>query len=228
MRKLRLTVILVVVTAMLAGCVSNRWRTQEATAYYNAQQQLMQGRKPLFQLTAQPGQTITLSGVQSITVNDPREARVNPLPEHRSQALDTILGITKIAAQVYGIKVAADGAVDLADAVGRNAGDHSTTTITGSYNTQGDTLTNAIKGDVTGNGSGIGNTYSDGSVHGDGNGVGSNNNLQNGNQNRQNSGGPTTGGASNCNGGGGGSAGDTGNSGSGAGASGCTGGSAGG
>lgn len=227
MNTIRLIAVCTIIV-LLAGCADNRWRSAEAQAYYQSQQQLAQNRKPLFELKAQPGQTITLSGVESLTVNDPREVHVNALPEHRSQALDVLMGIAKIGGEVYGLKLATDGVVNLADAVGKNGGDHSITNIDGSYNTQGDTLTNAIKGNVTGNGSGVGNTYTDGSVHvrGNGNGVGRGNGVQNGNNNRQNSNGP--GGASNCVGGASGSTGDTGTSGDGAGASGCTGGSAGG
>jgi hypothetical protein len=219
-----LVLTVLVVLALMTGCADNRWRAQEASQFYQSQQQLAQTRKPLFELKAQPGQTITLSGVESLTVNDPREAKVEALPEHRSQVLDTVLGIAKIGAEVYGVKEAADGVVKLAGVVGANGGNHSVTNITGSYNTQGDTLSGSIKGNVAGNGAGVGNVYRDGSTHvdGSGNGVGTGNNLQNGNENRQGSSGPTTGGASTCSGG----AGDPG--GTGASATGCLGGSAGG
>jgi hypothetical protein len=225
-------IVTLVAFALIAGCADNRWRTQEAQAYYQSQQQLAATRKPLFELKAQPGQTITLQGVESLTVNDPREQKVAPLPEHRSQVLDTVLGVTKIAAGVYGLKVAADGVVNLADKVGKNGGDHSVTTITGSYNTQGDTLTGSIKGDVSGNGAGVGNTYTDGSTHVDGNGnaVGDGNYVPSGDNNRQDSNGPSTGGqGGNCAGGSGsGATGDTGAGGAGAAGGDCGGGSAGG
>lgn len=71
---------------VLAGCAYNRHRATEATAYYEQQAALIKERKPLFELRAQPGQTITLSGVESLTVNDPRQAQLNPLPQVESPA----------------------------------------------------------------------------------------------------------------------------------------------
>ncbi|HSX60250.1 MAG TPA: hypothetical protein VLF18_08635 [Tahibacter sp.] len=155
-------VLLLAAIAFLAGCVSSPWREREAKAYYEAQQKLALDRKPLFELKAQPGQAIMLTGVESLTVNDPREQRVESLPQQRSPIWDTINSIVRVGAQVYGAKVASDGVVSIVDHVTRNAGDHSvtTTTITGSYNEQGDTFTNSIRGDVSGTGAGIGNTYS--------------------------------------------------------------------
>ena len=147
----------------LAGCTSNRWRAQEAGAYYAAQKELATTRKPLFELRAQPGQTITLSGVESLTVNDPREIEIKALPQERHPAWQTIDKLLGIGAQVYGAKVVADGVTDLVSIVASNAGNHSVpttnTAITGSYNTQGDTLTNSIGGDVRGDGAGVANTY---------------------------------------------------------------------
>lgn len=160
----------------LAGCVSSPWREREAKAYYEAQQKLALDRKPLFELRAQAGQTITLSGVEAIVVNDPREQRIDALPQQRSPVWDTINTVLRVGAQVYGAKVAADGVVNIVDSVARNAGNHSvtTTTISGSYNTQGDTLVNSIRGNVTGPGAGISNGYSsaDTAVSGTGNAVG--------------------------------------------------------
>lgn len=173
-----LRISLVCVLALLAACSTNRWRAQEATAYYTAQKELATTRKPLFELRAQPGQTITLSGVESLTVNDPREVDIKALPQERHPAWQTLDKLLGIGAQVYGAKVIADGVVDLVSIASRNAGDHSitntTTTVSGSYNTQGDTLTNSIGGNVRGDGSGIGNTYvsRDTTVSGDRNATG--------------------------------------------------------
>lgn len=151
------------VAGLLGGCVNNRWRADEAKEYYKAQKELATTRKPLFELRAQPGQTITLSGVESLTVNDPREVEIKALPQERHPAWQTLDKLLGIGAQVYGAKVVADGVTDLVGIVARSAGNHSVTTtntaITGSYNTQGDTLTNSIGGDVRGDGSGVGNTY---------------------------------------------------------------------
>jgi len=217
---------------LLAGCTENRWRAQEAQSYYTSQQQLAATRKPLFELKAQPGQTIQLSGIESLTVNDPREQKVDALPEHRNQLLDSAVKVLSIAAPLVGAKIAADGVTNLVDVVGKNGGDHSVTNITGSYNSQGDTLNGSIKGNVSGNGAGVGNVYHDSStaIAGNGNAAGTSNNVQNGNDNRQSSSGPTTGGSSNCSGGSGSSGGGDGGTGAGtgAGASGCTGGPAGG
>lgn len=168
--------ILLVALAVIAlpGCVHTKWRAHEAKAYYDSQQALAKARKPLFELKAQPGQVIMLTGVESLTVNDPREQRIDALPQQRSPAWELIGNVLRIGGQIYGAKLAADGVVNIVDHATRNAGDHSVTTITGSYNTQGDTLTNSIRGDVSGAGAGIGNTYSsaDTTVTGNGNATG--------------------------------------------------------
>lgn len=181
--------------ALLAGCANNPWREREAKSFYESQQKLLSERKPLFELKAQPGQVIMLTGVESLTVNDPREAQIQALPQQRSPVWDTLNTVLRIGAQAYGAKVASDGVVAIVEHATRNAGDHSVTTVTGSYNTQGDTLTGSIGGSVTGNGSGIGNafTHVDRSVAGDGNAVdvtaGRDVNLgdRNGNSGRQDS-----------------------------------------
>jgi hypothetical protein len=200
-----------VALAFISGCASSPWREREAKAYYEAQQKLALDRKPLFELKAQPGQVIMLTGVESLTVNDPREQRIDALPQQRSPIWDTINSVVRVGAQVYGAKIASDGVANIIDHVTRNAGDHSVTTttitdsynsqgdtITGSYNAQGDTLTNSIRGDVSGAGAGVGTTYSsaDTTVTGRGNAVGNavGRDLITGNANnnggRQNSPGP--------------------------------------
>lgn len=78
--------LLALAVVVLAGCAYNRHRATEATAYYEQQAALIKGRQPLFELKAQPGQTITLSGVESLRVNDPRETHLNPLPQVESPA----------------------------------------------------------------------------------------------------------------------------------------------
>lgn len=171
-----LMLVLLLVSSLLAGCANNRWRAQEATAYYNNQQLLATARKPLFELKAQPGQVIMLTGVESLVVNDPREQRIEALPQQRSPAWELLATALRIGGQVYGAKVAADGVVNIVEHATRNAGDHSitTTTISDSYNTQGDTLTNSIRGNVNGAGAGVGNEYSsaDTNVRGNGNATG--------------------------------------------------------
>lgn len=86
-------IVMLLCLGLLAGCAYNRHRATEATAYYEQQAALIKERKPLFELRAQPGQTITLSGVESLTVNDPREAQLNPLPVQESPVW-RILGAT--------------------------------------------------------------------------------------------------------------------------------------
>ena len=58
--------LLAITLALLSACTFNRHRTDEATAYVNAQKDLAIARKPLFELKAQPGQTITLTGSSAI------------------------------------------------------------------------------------------------------------------------------------------------------------------
>lgn len=176
MTRFKMAAYLLVLVVLLSGCVNNKWRKDEATAFYTAQKELATTRKPLFELRAQPGQTIQLSGVESLTVNDPREATIAPLPQTESPAwriLDRALGI---AGNAYMTKTLADGVVDIVATAASNAGDHSitNTAITGSYNTQGDTLTGSIGGSVNGDGSGIGTTYTsrDTTVSGSRNAVG--------------------------------------------------------
>jgi hypothetical protein len=86
-------IVMLLCLGMLAGCAHNRHRATEATAYYEQQAALIKERKPLFELKAQPGQTITLSGVESLTVNDPRQAQISPLPQVESPVW-RILGAT--------------------------------------------------------------------------------------------------------------------------------------
>lgn len=159
----------ILIAVALVGCAHNAHRTAEAQAYYQAQQAQAEQRPPLFELRAQPGQTIQLSGVESLVVNDPREISINPLPQQRNQMLGLFETALRVAAPIYGAKIAADGLVDLADSIGRNSGDHSVTTISDSYNTRGDT----VDGDVSGTGAGIGNTATigNGAAVGDGNWV---------------------------------------------------------
>jgi len=153
---MRLRLITIALAAvLLGGCAHNAHRTAEAQAHYQAQQTLAALRPPLFELRAQPGQTIQLSGVESLVVHDPRELSITPLPQQRSQLLGLLETAVRVAAPIYGVKIAADSLVDLADSIGRNSGDHSVTTISDSNNTRGDTI-----GDVAGPGAGLGNSTS--------------------------------------------------------------------
>ena len=165
------TILLTLMMALLlaTGCAHNAHRTAEAQAYYDAQRALVEQRAPLFEMRAQPGEAIVLQGVERLVVHDPREAHIQSLPAQRSQAMELAGDLLRIGGQVFGLKVVADGLVDLADRVGHNAGDHSTTTIRDSYNQRGHT----IDGDVSGPGAGIGNRFriGDGSVVGDGSAV---------------------------------------------------------
>lgn len=160
--------------AALSGCANNPWREREAKSYYENQQKLLAERKPLFELKAQPGQVIMLTGVESLTVNDPREAQIQALPQQRSPAWETINTLLRAGLQIAGAKIASDGIVNIVEHATRNAGDHSVTTITGSFNRQGDTLNGSIGGNVSGDGAGIGTTFThvDRSVAGNGNAVG--------------------------------------------------------
>lgn len=169
---------------VLAGCVHSAHRSAEAKSYHDAQAKAIAERPPLFELRAQPGQTIELKGVEALVVHDPREQKVAPLPVAPSPVYGLVKGLVDTGARIYGVKVAADAAVDIIGTVADRAGDHSvttnTTSIEDSYNdqsdhsTHGDTITDSsvIGGDVAGDGAGIGSSAtdlaaSDGSVIGD-------------------------------------------------------------
>lgn len=59
----------------------NRHRTDEARAHYQAQETAIKERKPIFELRAQEGQTIVLQGVSELIVHDPREQRIEAMPQ---------------------------------------------------------------------------------------------------------------------------------------------------
>jgi hypothetical protein len=162
----------VLLIAALTGCTHNSHRTAEATAYVNAQKELAIARKPLFELRAQPGQTITLSGVEALVINDPREQRIEALPQQRNEFFPTVLGLAKLGVQVYAGEQQKDMWLGITQSIGANAGDHSTTMITDSYNTRGDEISdsNLISGGVTGDGAGIGNAFDDADTTLSGNG----------------------------------------------------------
>lgn len=177
--------LLAIALALLSACTFNRHRTDEATAYVNAQKELAVARKPLFELKAQPGQTITLTGVESLTVNDPREQRIAPLPQQRSEFFPTLLGIAKLGAQVWQGEQNKEMWLGITGAITANAGDHSTTTLTDSYNQRGDEIvdSNLISGNVEGDGAGIGNvltrTETNTTLSGDGSALGDENLVDN-------------------------------------------------
>lgn len=160
--------------AALTGCVHNKHRTEEATAYVNAQKETIKARPPLFELKAKEGEHIVLQGVESITVHDPRIQEVKPLPAQRSQAVEFLGKLVDAGAGVAKTKIGADAAVDVVTAIMDRSGDHSvtTTTITDSYNpdnsSRGDEINDSqiIGGNVEGPGAGIGNQL-DASVGGD-------------------------------------------------------------
>lgn len=156
------TLLTLIATLLLAtGCAHNAHRTAEAQAYYEAQRSLADERPPLFELRAQPGEAIVLQGVAELVVHDPREQAIRALPAQRSQALELFGSLLRIGGQVYGMKVVADSVVDLADSVGRNAGDHSTTRISDSYNPRGHTVEGDATGSALGDGNAIDNTVGD-------------------------------------------------------------------
>lgn len=178
--------------ALLSACVHTEHRATEAAAFYAAQEG---ARKPIFELTALPGQTIELRGVQSLVVNDPRAGEIKPLPVVHSPIWRTVDRVLGIAGSVYGAKIAGDVITDVAGIVATNAGDRSThddhsTYIADSYNDSsdnsqhGDTISDSYNQDND-------NTAGDGSAIGDGNdlinGDNAGNSGQIGDGNRQDS-----------------------------------------
>lgn len=106
----------------LGGCAYNEHQAKADVAYYQAQAD----RKPLFELEAIEGQTITLQGVKRLTVNDPRANEVKQVvkaPARGWSTLDRVLGLFGQGMSQYG---AAKMVLGVADAMGEHAGDRST------------------------------------------------------------------------------------------------------
>jgi hypothetical protein len=98
----------------LVGCASGDYR-QYVAAQNAAVAQAYANQRPLFKLTAQPGQAIT--GVASIEVNLPVQAPT--LQQARPNEWAGVLGSgINVAGAVLGIKYAGDAATNLATAVG--------------------------------------------------------------------------------------------------------------
>jgi hypothetical protein len=66
---------------LLTACTHNRWRAEEARAHYAAQSAAIEKRTPLFELRAAEGHVIELRGVSALIVHDPREQRIEALPQ---------------------------------------------------------------------------------------------------------------------------------------------------
>ena len=179
--------------ALLSGCVHTEHRATEAAAFYAAQEG---ARKPIFELTALPGQTIELRGVQSLVVHNPNQD-IKALPVVHSPIWRTVDRVLGIAGGIYGAKIAGDVITDVAGIVASNAGDRSihtdnSTHIADSYNDSsdnsqhGDTISDSYNQD---NDTTI--TAGDGSAIGDGNdlinGDNAGNSGQIGDGNRQDS-----------------------------------------
>jgi hypothetical protein len=60
---------ILVLAVFLVGCTHNQHRADAERAFYESQAQ--QERPPILELTAQPGETITLAGVQRLAVYSP-------------------------------------------------------------------------------------------------------------------------------------------------------------
>jgi hypothetical protein len=180
------------ILALLTGCVSNQHRATEAAAFYAAQEG---ARKPLFELTALPGQTIELRGVQSLVVNDPRASEIKALPVVHSPIWNTVDKLLNIGGQYATVKAVGDTFTGVSRTIADSAGDRSThddhsTHIADSYNDSsdnsqhGDTISDSYNQDND-------NTAGDGSAIGDGNslinGDNAGNSGQIGDDNRQDS-----------------------------------------
>jgi hypothetical protein len=173
----------------LASCTHNAHRSSEAKAYTDAQAKAMENVKPIVEFEGIDGQPITLSGVKAFRVYGNTNTTIRPLPQQQSPIWSVVQNVVGKAATAYGWKLGSETLQHVFDSVATNAGDHSVTTITDSFNdqsdhsTHGDTITGSsvIGGDVSGPGAGIGNEYSsadqdnDIDVAGDGSAVGDEN-----------------------------------------------------
>lgn len=194
MKLLRIVAVGLLLT-VLSACVHNKHRATEAAAYYQAQ---ATARQPLFELTAQPGETIQLTGVASLKVNDPRAGEIKALPVVQSRAWDTVDKLLGIGGNYAAIKAIGGVIGDVTKTIAENAGDRSThidnsNHVADSYNdssdnsTHGDTITDSYNQDND-------NTAGDGSAIGDRNEIVNGDNAGNSGQigdgNRQGSDGP--------------------------------------
>lgn len=186
-------IVLLLIVVMLSGCVYTQHRATEASAFYNAQ---AQPKQPLFSLTAQPGETIELRGVASLTVNDPRAGEIKALPVVQSRAWSTIDRLIGAGAAYAGAKLSLDAIGEVSSLVANSAGDRSThddhsVHVADSYNDSSD---NSTHGDTISGSYNTDQSAGDGSAIGDGNdlinGDNAGNSGQIGDGNRQNSDGP--------------------------------------
>ena len=151
----------------LSACVHNAHRSAEAKAFTDAQAKAYENQKPIVEFEGIDGQAITLSGVKAFRVYGNTNAQVRALPQQPSPIWGFLNTALARGASAYGLKLGSETLQSIFDSTARNAGDHSVTTITDSYNDQsdhsahGDTITGSsvIGGDVTGAGAGIGNAY---------------------------------------------------------------------
>lgn len=67
----RKTLLIALASLVLAGCAHNAHRAKAESAYYNAQANAQAERQPIVELVAQPGQAITLQGVERFAVYAP-------------------------------------------------------------------------------------------------------------------------------------------------------------
>ena len=186
---MKMAIVAIASAAMLSSCVHNAHRANEAKSYTDAQAKAMENQKPIVEFEGIEGQPITLSGVKAFRVYGNTNTTVRPLPQQQSPIWGFLNSALAKGASAYGWKVGSETLQRVFDSAAANAGDHSVTNITDSYNDQsdhsahGDTITGSsvIGGDVTGNGAGIGNEYSsadqdnDIDVGGDGSAVGDDN-----------------------------------------------------
>ncbi len=102
--------------ALLQGCVGG------SADWYKAQLEAMDKRKPIFELKAKPGEKITLGGVESLIVwGDGANTSLAPYQDPWAPVVREGLGILGMGASLY---LSGTQVVELADAVGRNAGTH--------------------------------------------------------------------------------------------------------
>ena len=106
--------ILAAAVVFLSGCASN---SDAIRAHYEAQ--AAAHSRPLVELEAQDGQTITLHGVRRFVVNAPG-GEVQQYREQHHPAWSIVSDAIRIGAPIY---LGGQAAIGLADVVGRRVGD---------------------------------------------------------------------------------------------------------
>lgn len=117
--------------ALAAGCAT----AEEKQAYLSAQLDALKLQRPLLRLKAKPGEQITLTGVEELSVYQPLGGAggAGLIRQHQSEWAPVAREGLGIIGTVGGIYYGGQVAVKLADSIGRSAGTH----ITGAFNNAG-------------------------------------------------------------------------------------------